>query len=191
MMLLCHNSHRNIDAINEEGGWPEGPTIKDLDLAIRATLKGWKFLYLGSFKRVALWKKRLGPRFCLKNQGREVGQDGEEGSVERTPTGKPREIHRRPATKCNGNRQDQFPPGNLFVSVSEGLWDNGAACGRRYRLKCLSGTKRPCKGGTVDVKVVDFCSKRPCPSTIVMSKSAFSAISHSPKAKINVEYIQI
>ncbi|KAK3043706.1 hypothetical protein RJ639_001902 [Escallonia herrerae] len=88
-------------------------------------------------------------------------------------------------TKCNGNRQDQFPPGNLFVSVSEGLWDNGAACGRRYRLKCLSGTKRPCKGGTVDVKVVDFCSKRPCPSTIVMSSSAFSAISHSPKAKIN------
>ncbi|KAK2991638.1 hypothetical protein RJ640_017222 [Escallonia rubra] len=40
----------NIDAINEEGGWPEGPTIEDLDLAIRATLKGWKFLYLGSFK---------------------------------------------------------------------------------------------------------------------------------------------
>ncbi|KAK3043707.1 hypothetical protein RJ639_001903 [Escallonia herrerae] len=93
-------------------------------------------------------------------------------------------------TKCNGNRQDQFPPGNLFVSVSEGLWDNGAACGRRYRLKCLSGTKRPCKGGTVDVRVVDFCSERPCPSTIVMSNSAFSAISHSPNAKINVEYIQ-
>ncbi|KAF2303856.1 hypothetical protein GH714_023901 [Hevea brasiliensis] len=34
-------------------------------------------------------------------------------------------------TRCNGNGQDQFPPGNLFVAVSEGLWDNGAACGRR------------------------------------------------------------
>ncbi|XP_019153763.1 PREDICTED: EG45-like domain containing protein 2 [Ipomoea nil] len=94
-------------------------------------------------------------------------------------------------TRCNGNREDQFPAGNLFVSVSEGLWDNGAACGRRYRLSCLSGNNRPCKGDTIDVKVVDFCGKRPCPSTIVLSKDAFAQISHSPQAKINIEYIQI
>ncbi|CAK9171543.1 unnamed protein product [Ilex paraguariensis] len=94
------------------------------------------------------------------------------------------------ATKCNGNRQDQFPPGNLFVAVSEGLWDNGAACGRRFRLRCLSGHNRPCKGGTVDVRVVDFCPKRPCPSNILMSNDAFAALSHSQKAKINVEFIQ-
>lgn len=96
------------------------------------------------------------------------------------------------ATRCGGNRQDQFPPGNLFVSVSEGLWDNGAACGRRYRLRCLSGSNKPCKDikTTVDVRVIDFCSKRPCPSTILMSGDAFSAISRSPNAKINVEYIQ-
>ncbi|XP_019153762.1 PREDICTED: EG45-like domain containing protein [Ipomoea nil] len=94
-------------------------------------------------------------------------------------------------TRCNGNRQDQFPAGNLFVAVSEGLWDNGAACGRRYRLSCLSGNNRPCKGDTIDVKVVDFCANRPCPSTIVLSKDAFAQISHSPHAKINIEYIQI
>ncbi|CAK9184153.1 unnamed protein product [Ilex paraguariensis] len=94
------------------------------------------------------------------------------------------------ATKCNGNRADQFPPGNLFVAVSEGLWDNGAACGRRYRLRCLSGYNKPCKDGTVDVRVVDFCPRRPCPATIVMSNDAFGAISHSPDAKINVEFIQ-
>ncbi|PSS11150.1 EG45-like domain containing protein [Actinidia chinensis var. chinensis] len=94
-------------------------------------------------------------------------------------------------TKCDGNKPDQFPPGNLFVAVSEGLWDNGAACGRRYRLRCLSGHNRPCKEGTVDVKVVDFCSKRPCPSTIALSNDAFSAISRSPRARINIEYIQI
>lgn len=95
------------------------------------------------------------------------------------------------ATKCHGNRQDQFPPGNLFVSVNEGLWDNGASCGRRYRLKCLSGrNNRPCKEGTIDVVVVDFCSRRPCPSTMVLSNDAFAAVSHSPKAKINIEYIQ-
>ncbi|CAB4297300.1 EG45-like domain containing protein [Prunus yedoensis var. nudiflora] len=95
-------------------------------------------------------------------------------------------------TGCFGNQQDQFPPGNLFVAVSEGLWDNGAACGRRYRLRCLSGHKKPCKGGaTVDVKVVDLCRRSPCPSTIAMSTDAFAAISRSPSTKINVEYIQI
>ncbi|KAF8035951.1 hypothetical protein BT93_C1852 [Corymbia citriodora subsp. variegata] len=70
------------------------------------------------------------------------------------------------------------------------LWDNGAACGRRYRLRCLSGSNRPCKDGTVDVTVVDYCRKSPCPSTILLSTSAFSAISKSPSAKINAEYIQ-
>ncbi|KAE8705104.1 O-fucosyltransferase family protein isoform 1 [Hibiscus syriacus] len=72
-------------------------------------------------------------------------------------------------TKCDGNREEQFPPGNLFVVVSEGLWDNGAACGRRYRLRCLSGPKRPCKQRTIDVKMVDFCPFTPCPSTIMLS----------------------
>ncbi|KAL8501850.1 hypothetical protein ACS0TY_021098 [Phlomoides rotata] len=94
-------------------------------------------------------------------------------------------------TKCHGNRQDQFPSGNLFVQVSEGLWDKGAACGRRYRLRCLSGSNRPCKDGTVDVRVVDFCSKRPCPSTIVMSNDAFAAVSRSSDTKINIEFIQV
>ncbi|GFP87824.1 eg45-like domain containing protein [Phtheirospermum japonicum] len=93
-------------------------------------------------------------------------------------------------TRCNGNRQDQFPSGNLFGKVSEGLWDNGAACGRRYRLRCLSGSNRPCKEGTVDVRVVDFCKQRPCPSTIVMSTDAFAAVSRSSDAKINIEFIQ-
>ncbi|OMO80713.1 hypothetical protein COLO4_23964 [Corchorus olitorius] len=93
-------------------------------------------------------------------------------------------------TKCNGNREDQFPAGNLFVAVSEGLWDNGAACGRRYRMRCLSGNRRPCKADTVDVKVVDFCPISPCPSTILMSNDAFATISRSGQ-KINVEYVQI
>ncbi|GMJ09286.1 plant natriuretic peptide A [Hibiscus trionum] len=88
-------------------------------------------------------------------------------------------------TKCDGNREEQFPPGNLFVAVSEGLWDNGAACGRRYRLRCLSGPKRPCKHRTIDVKVVDFCPASPCPSTILLSRDA-----HRHGRKINIEYIQ-
>lgn len=95
-----------------------------------------------------------------------------------------------PATQCYGNRQDQFPPGNLFVAVSEGLWDNGAACGRRYRMRCLSGTNKPCKDGTIDVEVVDICRRKPCSSTIILSRDAFAAISRYPNRKINIEYIQ-
>ncbi|XP_076910015.1 glucomannan 4-beta-mannosyltransferase 9-like [Bidens hawaiensis] len=37
-------------AINEAGGWKDRTTVEDMDLAVRASLKGWKFLYLGSLK---------------------------------------------------------------------------------------------------------------------------------------------
>ncbi|CAL0319162.1 unnamed protein product [Lupinus luteus] len=93
-------------------------------------------------------------------------------------------------TVCDGNRVEQFPPGNMFVAVSEGLWDNGAACGRRYKLRCLSGNKRPCKGGSIDVTVVDFCPRSPCPNTFLMSHDAFEAISRFRNAKIIIEYTQ-
>ncbi|KAJ4826573.1 hypothetical protein Tsubulata_008523 [Turnera subulata] len=91
-------------------------------------------------------------------------------------------------TQCYGSNQDQFPPGNLFVKVSESLWDNGAACGRRYRLRCLSGNNRPCNNGILEVRVVDYCKR--CTSTIQLSRDAFSAISHSSTAKINIEFVQ-
>ncbi|KAF9680173.1 hypothetical protein SADUNF_Sadunf06G0093700 [Salix dunnii] len=46
-----------IDAINEAGGWKDRTTVEDMDLAVRASLKGWKFLYLSSVKKVTSWKK--------------------------------------------------------------------------------------------------------------------------------------
>ncbi|KAF6146801.1 hypothetical protein GIB67_007515 [Kingdonia uniflora] len=39
-----------IAAINEAGGWKDRTTVEDMDLAVRASLKGWKFLYLGDLK---------------------------------------------------------------------------------------------------------------------------------------------
>ncbi|KAI3793786.1 hypothetical protein L1987_36408 [Smallanthus sonchifolius] len=35
-------------ALHEAGGWKDRTTVEDMDLAIRASLKGWKFLYIGS-----------------------------------------------------------------------------------------------------------------------------------------------
>ncbi|ONK66608.1 uncharacterized protein A4U43_C06F10120 [Asparagus officinalis] len=94
-------------------------------------------------------------------------------------------------TKCNGNSQDQFPPGNMFAAVSLSLWDNGAACGRKYRVTCLSGSSRPCKSGTIDVQVVDLCRDNPCPASLLLSRNAFSVISSNSNERINVEYIEI
>ncbi|XP_031132352.1 glucomannan 4-beta-mannosyltransferase 9 [Ipomoea triloba] len=39
-----------LAAIDEAGGWKDRTTVEDMDLAVRASLKGWKFLYLGSVK---------------------------------------------------------------------------------------------------------------------------------------------
>ncbi|WOK97587.1 putative mannan synthase 4 [Canna indica] len=39
-----------ISAINEAGGWKDRTTVEDMDLAVRATLRGWKFLYVGDIK---------------------------------------------------------------------------------------------------------------------------------------------
>ncbi|KAE9585417.1 putative glucomannan 4-beta-mannosyltransferase [Lupinus albus] len=39
-----------IEALNEAGGWKDRTTVEDMDLAVRASLKGWKFLYLSDLK---------------------------------------------------------------------------------------------------------------------------------------------
>ncbi|MQM21975.1 hypothetical protein Taro_055022 [Colocasia esculenta] len=39
-----------ISALIEAGGWKDRTTVEDMDLAVRATLKGWKFVYVGDVK---------------------------------------------------------------------------------------------------------------------------------------------
>ncbi|KAJ8480196.1 hypothetical protein OPV22_023923 [Ensete ventricosum] len=56
-------------------------------------------------------------------------------------------------TKCPGYTEDQLPENGLFVAAGSGMWDNGAACGRKYQLRCLSGLRRPCKDGSIVVEV--------------------------------------
>ncbi|GLU01327.1 hypothetical protein SLE2022_186390 [Rubroshorea leprosula] len=92
-------------------------------------------------------------------------------------------------TRCEGYNQDQFPASGQFVAVSDSLWDNGAACGRRYRMRCISGPRHPCKDEYMVVEVVDFCND-PCPVTLRLSDKAFDAISKLSSARINVEYMQ-
>ncbi|KAK1260768.1 putative mannan synthase 9 [Acorus gramineus] len=39
-----------ISALNEVGGWMDRTTVEDMDLAVRASLKGWNFVYVGDLK---------------------------------------------------------------------------------------------------------------------------------------------
>ncbi|KAI3904136.1 hypothetical protein MKW98_021722 [Papaver atlanticum] len=39
-----------LTAINEAGGWNERTTTEDLDLSLRASLQGWKFVYVADIK---------------------------------------------------------------------------------------------------------------------------------------------
>ncbi|KAI3914554.1 hypothetical protein MKW98_025962 [Papaver atlanticum] len=37
-----------IVALKEAGGWKDRTTVEDMDLSVRASLKGWKFVYVGA-----------------------------------------------------------------------------------------------------------------------------------------------
>ncbi|KVI11746.1 EG45-like domain containing protein [Cynara cardunculus var. scolymus] len=78
--------------------------------------------------------------------------------------------------------------GNMIAAVNSGLFANKAACGRRYRVRCTG--PRSCKGGTVDVTVVDLCPG--CgPNGIDLSQEAFSVIADPSVGRINIDYTQI
>ncbi|GLJ31349.1 hypothetical protein SUGI_0629110 [Cryptomeria japonica] len=99
-------------------------------------------------------------------------------------------------TECYGNDQGQFPAGNLFAAASDAIWDNGAACGRQYSVRCLSGTNQksqnPCLNNTdsIVVKIVDYCSSD-CQGTLELSADAFRDIADSAAGTINIEYDQV
>ncbi|XP_058074482.1 EG45-like domain containing protein [Magnolia sinica] len=95
------------------------------------------------------------------------------------------------ATRCRGYNREQFPENGLFAAASQAVWDNGAACGRKYQIQCLSGLRHPCKDGTIEVEIVDLCRNNPCPAMLVLSNIAFEAISRTPNTKVGINFAQI
>lgn len=101
------------------------------------------------------------------------------------------------ATACFGSDSSQFPSSNLFAAAGEGVWDNGAACGRQYLVRCISAVvPRTCvQGQTIQVRIVDRAQtsvSRPTKAgtTIVLSTTAYSAIANSAVPSINIEFQQ-
>ncbi|KAJ4708337.1 EG45-like domain containing protein [Melia azedarach] len=102
-------------------------------------------------------------------------------------------------TACAANDPTQFPSSNFFGAAGDGIWDNGASCGRQYLVRCISasdpGTCRP--ENTIQIRIVDYAlrtqSQPSAPgTTIVLSETAFSTIANSTAANlINIEFQQV
>lgn len=43
-----------IRAIKDAGGWKERTTVEDMDLAVRASLQGWKFVFVGDVSVISI-----------------------------------------------------------------------------------------------------------------------------------------
>ncbi|KAK9275309.1 hypothetical protein L1049_022571 [Liquidambar formosana] len=81
--------------------------------------------------------------------------------------------------------------GVMIAAASDAIWNNRAACGRMYRVRCTGATNlgvpQPCRGQSIVVKIVDYCPPG-CRGTIDLSQEAFSMIADPNAGKINIEY---
>ncbi|XP_062090667.1 EG45-like domain containing protein [Humulus lupulus] len=101
-------------------------------------------------------------------------------------------------TACYDSDSSQFPSSNLFAAAGDGIWDNGASCGRQYQVRCISaaqpGTCIPDK--TILIKIVDYAgslvsSPSATGTTMVLSQTGFGAIADSTASSINIEFQQV
>lgn len=86
------------------------------------------------------------------------------------------------ASACYGSQEE----GNIIAAANPTLYNNKAACGRRYRVTCTGASCRP---GNVVVKIVDLCPEC-APGRLDLSKEAFSAIADPVAGIINIDYVQ-
>ena len=81
----------------------------------------------------------------------------------------------------------------MIAAARKAIWDNKAACGRKFRVRCIGapnqGVPKPRRGGSVVVKIVDLCPAG-CQGTIDLSQEAFSKIADPNAGKIKIEYTQ-
>ncbi|KAK8546508.1 hypothetical protein V6N12_027288 [Hibiscus sabdariffa] len=106
-------------------------------------------------------------------------------------------LHISVTTACFDDDQTEFPSSNLFAVAGDGIWDNGASCGRQYLVRCISTSERgTCvPDQTIQVKIVDYAPTTLSPSsaestTIVLSETTFGGITNTAADSINIEFQQ-
>ncbi|KAL8488754.1 hypothetical protein ACS0TY_024883 [Phlomoides rotata] len=89
------------------------------------------------------------------------------------------------ASSCNGS-EDQ---GTMLATVNPSLFNNKAACGTFYKVRCTGSTSTPraCRNGEVRVKIVVLCPG--CgPNQFDLSREAFSVIANPDAGRILIDY---
>nr|XP_016445395.1 PREDICTED: putative EG45-like domain containing protein 1 isoform X2 [Nicotiana tabacum] len=102
------------------------------------------------------------------------------------------------STECYGSDATQFPSSNFFAAAGEGIWDNGAACGRQYLISCINSVlPRACKHvETIQIKIVDRAQtalSKPTKegTTMVLSNAALTAIADPNAPSLNIDFRQV
>jgi hypothetical protein len=57
-----------IQAMNEAGGWNDRTTVEDMDLAVRASMQGWKFVYLHDLEVTLKTNLIVQPNFATSHK---------------------------------------------------------------------------------------------------------------------------
>ena len=107
-------------------------------------------------------------------------------------------FYKRPyyPTECNISQEKMQSLNYWYVEVSEGSWDNGAACGRKLLIRCISGpgSRNPCSRNTVQAVVVGRCRNGVCAvgnKQVTMKITAeryLSLVNLREAAWVNVEF---
>ncbi|KAK4415224.1 EG45-like domain containing protein [Sesamum alatum] len=81
--------------------------------------------------------------------------------------------------------------GTMIAAANSALFNNGAACGRSYRVRCTGrtndGVLNPCRNGEITVRIVDRCPG--CGADqLDLSQEAFSMIADPNAGRILIDY---
>ncbi|KAL6525473.1 hypothetical protein OROHE_015780 [Orobanche hederae] len=90
---------------------------------------------------------------------------------------------------CYGSEQQ----GTMIAAANPNIYNNGAACGRSYRIRCTGrtndGVLEPCRNGEITVRIVDLCPG--CQADqFDLSQEAFSMIGDPNAGRILIDYNQ-
>lgn len=100
-------------------------------------------------------------------------------------------------TTC-GYDPSRFPPSLMVADAGDEIWDNGAACGRQYRVRCISGDRpnacRPVQW--INVTIMEQASGVGSRSssngaTMMLSTTAYRAIADLSAKSIKIEFERI
>ncbi|KAG6427817.1 hypothetical protein SASPL_112068 [Salvia splendens] len=84
--------------------------------------------------------------------------------------------------------------GVMVAAANPALFNNRAACGNRYIIRCTGATNlgvpQPCRNGPITVTIVDLCPG--CGANqIDLSQEAFKAIADPNAGRIRIDYTRV